>query len=222
VFVDRNRQYFIATAGSLDPGEPCVRTRWRQLAHVDTNLPPEQLRLEIPQPNCSAIYYNTCAKIDNHNRDRSDTLRLEKKFATKDWATRVNHCIFGMILVDCWKMYSNLSYPLDECGKLIVGESQKDFYGHLATELVDNNEEHRQTRSGATSSPVVAGAVDTATGLPVSGIGPHLTPTRNKRKLHGRMQTKQKKQGRCRVCPKGVSTMVCSNYRSETPFIVGA
>jgi hypothetical protein len=216
VFVDRNRQYFIATAGSLDPGEPCIRTRWRQLAHVDSNLPPEQLRLEIPQPNCSAIYYNTCAKIDNHNRDRSDTLRLEKKFATKDWATRVNHAVFGMVLVDCWKMYANLTYPLDESGKLNIEETQKDFYGNLATELIDNNEDGRSTRSsGVQPNVAVASAVDTATGLPVSGIGPHLTPTRHKRKLHGRVQSKQKKQGRCRVCPKGVSTMVCSVCKAE-------
>jgi Transposase IS4 len=226
VFVDRNRQYFIATAGSMDPGEPCKRTRWRQLVHVDTNLPPEQIRLEIPQPNASAMYYNTCAKIDNHNRDRSDTLRLEKKFGTKDWAKRVNFAIFGMILVDCWKMYSLMTFPYDDKGKLRKPETQKEFYGHLATELIDNNEGRRVTRRSAGGAEEEGGGiaaliVDRDTGLPKSGVAAHLTPTRMKRKLRGQQQKRQKKQGRCRVCPKGVSTMVCSVCREQgTEFFI--
>jgi hypothetical protein len=119
-------------------------------------------------------------------------------------------CIFSMCVVDCWKMYSQLTFKLDESNKLIAGETQKQFYGHLATELIDNDKDRRQTRSSGAQSPVVAVAVDTATGLPVSGIGAHLTPTRQKRKYRGEVRSKQKKQGRCRVCPKGVSTMVCS------------
>jgi Transposase IS4 len=51
VFVYRTQQYFIATAGSLDPGEPCKRTRWRQFKKVTTNITSEQLKLEIPQQN---------------------------------------------------------------------------------------------------------------------------------------------------------------------------
>jgi hypothetical protein len=50
-------------------------------------------------------------------------------------------CIFSMCVVDCWKMYSQLTFKLDESHKLIAGETQNPFYGHLAAEMIDNNKE---------------------------------------------------------------------------------
>jgi Transposase IS4 len=139
-FVNRDRRYFIATAGSLCNGTAISRYRWRQVAKVYTNQDPTRLHIEIPQPTAAEMYYNICAKIDNHNRDRSDTLQLEQKFETNDWSMRVNFSIFAMIVVDTWKVYSKLSFNINEEGKRINKESQKQFYGRLAAELIDNRE----------------------------------------------------------------------------------
>jgi hypothetical protein len=55
---------------------------------------------------------------------------LEKKLKTNDWSMRVNLTILSMIFVDSWKAWSLMSDN---------AETQKEFYGHLATELIDNN-----------------------------------------------------------------------------------
>jgi hypothetical protein len=54
---------------------------------------------------------------------------------THNWAKQVNITILSMCLVDVWKVWRLLT--VDESGKPI--ETQKEFYGHLAAELIDNN-----------------------------------------------------------------------------------
>ena len=68
VWCDKNRRYFISTCSNMRPAEPIYRERWRQVASVETNLPPIKVGMEIPQPNCSKLYYDGCSKIDHHNR----------------------------------------------------------------------------------------------------------------------------------------------------------
>ena len=46
VWMDRERRYFIATAGSMEAGSPYQRTRWRQV-NQEQNAPPELVDLEI-------------------------------------------------------------------------------------------------------------------------------------------------------------------------------
>jgi hypothetical protein len=67
--------------------------------------------------------------VDQHNRDRQDTLGIEKKLKTHDWSLRVNLSIFSIICVDTWKVYSQLSFGDENDNQR---ESQKAFYGHLA------------------------------------------------------------------------------------------
>jgi hypothetical protein len=122
VWVDRERRYFISSASSLQEGTPYVRQRWRQLVQDDIT-DPENVQLTVQQPKACEVYYSCCAKIDQHNRDRQDTLQLERKFKTKNWATCVNHSIFVMIVVDTWKVYSNVTINSNgECMEL-----QKEF-----------------------------------------------------------------------------------------------
>jgi hypothetical protein len=80
----------------------------------------EWLLIEIPQPVASKVYYLTCAKVDNHNRDWCNTLQLEQKLKTTSWSMRVNMTIFGMIVVDCWKVYAKLHFNADEIGNKIA------------------------------------------------------------------------------------------------------
>ena len=68
----------------------------------DDETSPEDVTLVVPQPAAAEIYYSACAAVDQHNRDRQDTLCIELKLKTHDWARRVNLSIFGMIVVDTW------------------------------------------------------------------------------------------------------------------------
>ena len=79
VWMDRDRRYFISSASSANLGNPCVRTRWRQIDEVSTNSDPNRMELNIPQPEICEHYYSACGKIDMHNRCRQDDLNLEKK-----------------------------------------------------------------------------------------------------------------------------------------------
>jgi Transposase IS4 len=98
VWMDRDRRYFIANCSSLAPGRPHVRQRWRQVDGDDAR----QVELTIPTPKACEVYYDTCATIDKSNRHRKDTLKLERKVETNNWATRVGTTILGIIFVDRW------------------------------------------------------------------------------------------------------------------------
>ena len=88
VWCDRERRYFIATTGSMEAGMPYVRLRWRQ-TDPDLQAPAEQMELTVEQPNVCQVYYESCGKIDQHNRHRHDTLKLEHKLRTLWWYSRI-------------------------------------------------------------------------------------------------------------------------------------
>jgi Transposase IS4 len=206
VWVDRERRYFIATAGSLAPGADCVRYRWRQ-EDKTPDAEPVRKAVAVPQPRAAEMYYSCCAKIDQHNRDRQDTLMLERKLKTKDWSVRVNMTILGMIFVDTWKVWQQFTYANNE-----AIETQKTFYGTLAAEMIDNTYDKvavgrnkRQRDDVERISP----AVCRTTGAPRAGVSIHLTPTKKQRKKRDGTLTVQCKQGYCCICGKK-TTHECS------------
>ena len=192
VWMDRQRRYFIATSSSLQQGLPYLRRRWRQVDET-INADAELVQLSVPQPKAAEVYYSGCGKIDQHNRHRQDTLKMETKLKTHDWAKRVNISLFGMMVVDCWLAFN---------GCTAAEETQKEFYMLLAEELIDNtydnsNVARRERRVHQThSSPTLAAA----TGAPRAGVAAHLTPTKRKRKAKDGSTTKYLMQGRCMVC----------------------
>jgi Transposase IS4 len=208
VYMDRDRRYFIATGSSLDEGTPVSRKRWRQV-NQERDAPPERMQLTIPQPKAAAAYYAMCGKVDQHNRDRQDTLEIERKLLTHDWSQRVNLTVFAMICVDTWRMYSRMTYPPEEHE---VGEVQKMFYANLATELIDNQLDAnirtrfaRDTNNDNSNSV----AICIRTGAPRCGSAAHLTPTKRFRITNNGTATRTRFQGHCRVC-KGKTTHQCS------------
>ena len=74
VWVYCNRRYFITNTSSLSHGTPYKRVRNRQVAPIESQEPPARVESTINQPEASEMYYNTCGKIDHHNRRRHDTL----------------------------------------------------------------------------------------------------------------------------------------------------
>lgn len=201
VWMDRERRYFIATGSSLAEGAPYFRDRWRQVDE-EPNAPPTKVHLTISQPKAAEIYYASCGKIDQHNRDRQDTLGIERKLKTHDWSTRVNLSLLSMCFVDTWRVYSRItSSPTNDDG---VQETQKEFYSKLAEELIDNSYDYigGQRRHVATppTVPVDSSVIDQRTGAPRSGTDVHLTPTKRKRKNQLGQVTRNSFQGRCCIC----------------------
>ena len=201
VWMDRERRYFIATAGSMEAGGPYQRTRWRQV-NQEENAPPELVEMEIPQPKAAEIYYDTASSIDQHNRCRQDDLSIERKLGTKDWSKRVNLSILGMCVVDSWFVYRGCTGSQ---------ESQSDFYTALAEELIDNTfDQAINARRSSAGSTIQAGqSAVSPNGFARAGVGPHLTPTKRKRKNKDGDTLNYLHQGRCAVCSLK-TTMVCS------------
>lgn len=83
VYCDRDRHYFISSCLNIAPGQPIDRVRVRQVAAVETNESPERVALQLNCPKAAETYYLTCGKIDQHNRCRQSTLKLEKSCASK-------------------------------------------------------------------------------------------------------------------------------------------
>lgn len=207
VWVDRDRRYFISTFGSLSDGMPYVRRRWRQVADVASNDDPEVLELVVPQPQVCELYYNACAQVDRHNRCRQDDVQLERKIQTQDWNFRVNSSILAMIFVDSWFVWKGAL--ADRCKT-----SQAELYMRLAEELIDNDCDSlpARRRRAPEVDPTQSGAYDA--GVPRSGVGAHLTPTRKRRRSREGTVTAHRQQARCVVCG-GKTTHVCSLCREE-------
>ncbi len=219
VWMERDRRYFIASAGSMQEGVPYSRIRWRQTDEENKDADPERVQLVVPQPVACEMYYEACGKIDQHNQMRQDDLQLEKKLVTHDWSMRVGLSLIGICIVDTWLAYK-------ECTG--TEERQKEFYSKLAEELIDNNydgvggsgsgrssafsTETAETGLGAIASLGVPRrrlyseikSTDTSITLQ-SGYYTRLTPTKKRQKKNSTFRC----QGRCGEC--GLKTIhVCS------------
>ena len=198
VFMDRNRQYFIATASSMAEGEVARRTRWRQ-ENPEPNAPPERVEIELPQPLVTELYYAACGKIDQHNRVRQDDLMIERKFRTTEWWKRIAQGLIGMVVVDTWFVY-----------KACTGSKEEkcDFFCSLAEEMIDNNIDGAGGTARARRVSTSPRRSPRQPPAPSTGYGVRLTPAKRKRKSKG-VETIHAMQGKCRVC-QAKTTTVCS------------
>jgi Transposase IS4 len=203
VWMDRERRYFISTAGSFEAGTPYQRCRWRQVDQA-ANAAPEQVMFTIEQPKIAEIYYSTCGAIDRHNRLRQDDLRIEKKVETKDWSRRVNLTIFSMIVVDTWLEFNGLR------NTQTLEMNQKEFYSVLSEELIDNSFGSRAFPRSSPNNPTFQDACRRTieSGGPRSGVLAHLTPVKRMKYSFGE-QTTYRYQGRCKEC-QNKTTWQCS------------
>jgi hypothetical protein len=120
-----------------------------------------------------------------------------------------------MCLVDAWKVWNIIT--VDDSGR--PTETQKEFYGDLAAELIDNNydggrieqQNHAQRSTNNEAPPVQV--VNPRTGEIRQGVDLHLTPTKHKRMDHG-VATKLRYQGCCVRCG-AKTTWCCSGYEDD-------
>ena len=105
-------------------------------------------------------------------------------------------------MVDSWFVYQGCTGSL---------ESQSDFYTALAEELIDNTFDQaiNARRSSARSLFAAGQSAVSPNGFARAGVGPHLTPTKRKRKRNDGTILKHLHQGRCTVCSLK-TIMVCS------------
>ena len=164
------------------------------------------------------VYYRTCSVIDQHNRNRQDNLKTEKKLETKKWDMKVNLTIFSMIVVDTWLVYSQAMGST---------ELQSEFYVHLAEELIDNNinsrPQHRTNSGEDGSDSNDESPVMTRTGRVCTCISCHFTPTKCRCHTADGELTAQRLQGCCIECGKK-TTYLCSacmdnDNESKTPWL---
>ena len=85
VWSDRDRRFFIASAGSMAKGKPQERIHWRETGDKDGNREANRVHVKLPIPRASEIYFDACGAIDQHNRVRK-MAGIDKRFRTNDWA----------------------------------------------------------------------------------------------------------------------------------------
>ena len=195
-WADRDRRYFVSSAGTTNMGTPIYRERYRTV-----NGRASKQAFEIPIPQVCEDYYKVCSQIDRHNRCRQDDLNLEKKFRTLSWSTRVNTSLLAIVIVDAWLLYKN-----SRGGQFC--KSPWTFYNELADGLLDNTHD-----SGAMRHQAEREAPSPAKRC--AGTGISLVPTtRKRRRLDGTL-TNISYQARCVVCGKK-SRHFCSECHSTT------
>ena len=105
---------------------PLMVTHYDIEVYADAKI----VEVSVAQPKAAEFYYSACGNIDQHNRHRKDTLKLENKLKVHDWSKRVNMTLFAMMVVDVWLAFN---------GCTLAEETQKEFYTLLAEELIDNS-----------------------------------------------------------------------------------
>jgi hypothetical protein len=150
-WVDRNRRFFITTTCGLGEGEMIQRKRLRQL-DKSGRAPPDKVIIEVAQPMAIAKYYKGAGTIDRHNRLRADELRLDRNLGTKHWDKRFNLGVLGIICVDAYLFFQQVVSANNRTTSCL------EFFGRLADELIDNQEDCRVTRASAASQDIAATA----------------------------------------------------------------
>ena len=192
VWSDRNRRYFIATAGSMAQGQPYQRIRWTEIGDEDGERLAERLIIRVPMPRASQLYFDACGMIDSHNRIR-EICGIEKRVRTHEWSTRVNLGILSMMYVDAYLLYKAC------CGTSAKLDPKK-FFEQLAGEMLcfkmGQGTTSTTTRGKRKRDEEMLAKLN-------KGVVQEVTKRTRKNKDHAR-------QGRCIECKKSYTTLVCS------------
>ena len=213
VWVDRDRRYFISTASSLENGTAVQRMRWTQ-ANRTLNAEPERQQRTIAQPKAAETFYKGAAKIDQHNRHRQDTLRLERKLETNEWHKRVATTIFGMIVIDSYLLCKG-------CTKIGDLHEPSFFIEKLGEQLIDNDYDRTNLRTRSSNKRRSREVTMAALPLEIdtSQYLTNTTPTKQRKKNPKTGALTMCKQGRCIVCKKTWVTTVCRECQKDQPDV---
>jgi hypothetical protein len=157
------------------------------------------------------MYYNSCAKIDQHNKYRQAELMLERKIKTREWWRRVSHSLFAMCVVDSYLLMVGCR------GTKNTGfKTARHYFDKLAEELIDNtfetrNLRRREARARAAENPLGIDR-DEVLETHLQTIAP--TPTKKRKKNHCNRMA----QGLCMVCRMSATHVCreCQRYQPDT------
>jgi len=209
LWADRGWRYFLASAGSTEPGTSCQRLRWRQIVGGAV-----WVAVSVPQPAVAETYYACCVQNDRRNRDQQDDLRLDQKLGTQDWSQRVIISFLRVCIVDACLLQLGAWGP--------ASLKQAAFYENLASGLLENTIEtvgwqplgpfskSAGMRQAAGADPRASGAVGEAMPPPAYGVGVHLTPRSKRRPSPDGGESSLMAQRSCRLCKTNKSTLACS------------
>jgi len=133
----------------LGEGEMIQRKRLCQLDKSGWALP-DKVIIEVPQPKAITKYYKGAGTIDQRNRLRADKLRLDRNLGTKHWDKRFNIGVLGIICVDAYLFFQQVVSANNRTMSCL------EFFGRLADELIDNQEDCCMTRASAVSQDIAA------------------------------------------------------------------
>ncbi len=91
--------------------------------------------IEVAQPKAIKRYYEGAGTIDRHNRVRANELRMDRNLATKHWDKRFNLGVLGIICVDVYLFFQQVVRADERTASCL------EFFGRLADELIDNQED---------------------------------------------------------------------------------
>ena len=108
----------------------------KRLCQLDKSgwAPPDKVIMEVAQPKAIAKYYNGAGTIDQHNRIRTNKLRMDRNLTTKDWAKRFNLRVLGIICINAYLFYQQVVCADNRTTSCL------EFFERLADKLVDNQE----------------------------------------------------------------------------------
>lgn len=193
-WVDRNRRYFVSSAGATTPGTTQERDRWRQSDDIGAY----QHRVAVSMPSVAETYYSVASQIDRHNRVRQSDIDLERTLKVMDWSFRLNTSILSMTFVDAWLLYKNGVDSRERC-------DQNEFFTALAHEMIDNQYDENGPNVAESSLSLSASEAP----IEETVVATELVETKKRRKAKDGTITRQKAQRRCVVCAKMKSKWVC-------------
>lgn len=123
---DRTVKMLISTCGTTLEGEPSIRVRYRR---TEENPDGEQLKVPIKRTQMVEQYFDNCSAIDQANRGRQDTWRIERNVEVKQWDDRVWMSLLAIVGADSYRLYKLQGKE----------ESEVEFMSNLAREMSQNN-----------------------------------------------------------------------------------
>ena len=132
--------FFVCTdgAGSTSPGSP-YEMKWSD-EHGNIHV------RKVPRPAVISKFFQFVNAVDIHNHLRQSCLKLEKKWVTMDCWFRLTTTLFGMSVVDTYRLCQFHGFlPRGRMSSLVMDEIDQDgvneltmkkFAGILATQLI--------------------------------------------------------------------------------------
>lgn len=89
------------------------------------------MQFQVPVPRIAEEYYGTRGQADRHDRNRQDTLDLEKKTEVKEGSLGGNTTLLSVCIVSAWLVQKH-----SKGSRTTMNQSL--FYGKLAEGRIEN------------------------------------------------------------------------------------